>query len=398
MWRAGFASEDITPDRTVGLIGYEFRQQKLSQGNAGAHDPLLVRVLAVTDGRTTALLVTLDLGILEPLVARRLRGRVADHVGIPVSNVILACTHGHSGPLPCEPDALPVAPEAPIAFPKPDPDWSRRVERAILDAASCAKALTYPVSIGVREAPFGIAYNRRVPTGRNRIGHCWNPQESPELNPAGTPDPAFVVAVLRQTNGPRRYLVLNAGAHGVALGKTSRVVSADWPGAACRLLDGDMPHTHSMFLAGACGDTHPWIATQEDPAMMERVGRAAASFAAVLAEAAAPAAGTADRLVIAGRTVTFGADDVDLTAWRLGRLTIVALPVELFASLGAALRRRIGGPVLLATCANGWHGYWPDRAAFREGGYEVDGARQAGRKPGDGESLIRAAARLAGAE
>jgi hypothetical protein len=127
---------------------------------------------------------------------------------------------------------------------------------------------------------------------------------------------------------------------------------------------------------------------------MDRVGRAAAAFAAVLAEAAAPVGGAGDRLSCAARTVRFGRDELDLTVWNIGGLLLAALPVELFASLGADLRRKAGKPVLLATCANGWNGYWPDRRAFAEGGYEVEGARQAGRKPGDGERLVRAAVRM----
>lgn len=389
MWRAGFASENITPSAGVDLIGYEFRQQKISSGNAGVHDPLFVRAMALHDGHSTAVLLSLDLAILETNVARHIRAKVAEHVEIPCANVILACTHTHSAPLACVPEATPVLSQSPIGFPQPDRDWSRSLEQRICDAAARATALTYPVTIGIREASFGIAYNRRVPGRRGKVGHCWNPQEYPGLNPGPSSDPACVVAVLRQTHGPRRFVILNVGAHGVSLGKTSRVVSADWPGAACRILDADGPHTHSLFLAGACGDTHPWIATQEDPAMMEKVGRAAASFAAVLAEATAPAA-DGNRLVCASKTVKIGDDALDLTVWNVGGIALVALPVELFSSLGADLRRRAGMPMLLATCANGWHGYWPDRRAFAEGGYEVSSHR----KPGDGERLIRDAALL----
>jgi hypothetical protein len=150
-----------------------------------------------------------------------------------------------------------------------------------------------------------------------------------------------------------------------------------------------------VFLAGACGDTHPWIATQEDPTMMEKVGRAAASFASVLAEATSPVGRKGDRLLCRAKTVKFGSDQIDLAVWNVGGLVIAALPVELFSSLGADLRRRIGKPMLLATCANGWHNYWPNRQAFREGGYEVEGARQAGRKPGDGERLVGEVCRIA---
>lgn len=395
MWRAGFASEDITPDTRAGLIGYEFRQQNLSDGNGGVHDPLFARAMAINDGAATAVLVGLDLAILDPRTARHLRAKVARRVGIPEANVILACSHTHSGPLPSLPAARSPKAKAPIGFPNPDAGWSRLLESRVCDAAARAAGLTYPVAIGAREAPFGIAYNRRVADGSGRVAHCWNPQEFPSLDPAVSHDPACVVAVLRQTNGPRRIVLFNIGAHGVSLGKTSNVVSADWPGAACRFLDADQPHTHSMFLAGASGDAHPWIATQEDPAMMEKVGRAAASFAAVLAEATAPVADDDDRLVCRADTVAFGREKIDLTVWRIGGLVLAALPVELFGSLGADLRRRVGRPMLLATCANGWHGYWPNRKAFDEGGYEVDGARQAGRKPGDGEKLIAHAASMA---
>jgi hypothetical protein len=390
MWRAGYACSDITPGTDVGLIGYDFRQSKLPGGNIGAGDPLMARALAVSDGRSTAVLVSLDLAVLEQVVARDLRRKVADRVGVPEANVVLACSHTHSGPLPCSPErGRPAEEKAIIGLPPRDPEWSRLFFDRVCDAAARASGLTYPVSIGVRQAPFGIAYNRRVPVGRGKVRHCWNPQESPELDPAVSADPACVVAVLRQTNGPRRFIVFNMGAHGVCLGKTSRAVSADWPGAACRALDADQPHTHSLFVAGACGDAHPWIATQEDPGLMDRVGRAAAAFAAVLAEAAAPVKGAGDHLACAARTVKFGHDELDLTAWNMGGLLLAAMPVELFASLGAAIRRLAGKPILLATCANGWHGYWPDRRAFAEGGYEVDGARQAGRKPGDGERFVR---------
>jgi hypothetical protein len=123
--------------------------------------------------------------------------------------------------------------------------------------------------------------------------------------------------------------------------------------------------------------------------MMEKVGHAAASFTSVLAEAPFPAGRKGDRLVCKTKTFKHGKDQIDLTVWNIGGLLLAALPVELFSSLGADLRRRAGKPLLLSTCANGWNGYWPDRRAFSEGGYEVGGAIQAGRKPGDGERLVR---------
>jgi hypothetical protein len=100
---------------------------------------------------------------------------------------------------------------------------------------------------------------------------------------------------------------------------------------------------------------------------------------ALLAQAGRPAG---DELRIAAKT--------DLAVWRIGRVRLAAAPVELFSELSAELRRQLPGPLLVATNTNGWTGYWPTRAAFAEGGYEVDGARALGRRPGDGERLVEA--------
>lgn len=98
--------------------------------------------------------------------------------------------------------------------------------------------------------------------------------------------------------------------------------------------------------------------------------------------------GAAGQLSTAARCVEIGGYELDLAVWRLGDLRLVAAPVELFGDLGADLRRRLGGPLLLATLSNGAEGYWPTSQAFAEGGYEVDIARNHGLEPGVGEKLI----------
>lgn len=80
--------------------------------------------------------------------------------------------------------------------------------------------------------------------------------------------------------------------------------------------------------------------------------------------------------------------------WNLAGVQLAAAPVELFSELSVQLRQQVPGPLLVATNTNGWTGYWPTRTAFAEGGYEVDGARAMGRKPGDGEKLVAELAKL----
>jgi hypothetical protein len=369
MLRAGFAQVDITPGPDADLIGYEFRQTDLPPGNTGIHDPLFARALVLDDGTgKLAAIVSLDHCILMVPFARQLRRAIAGKLKTATDRVLLSCTHTHSGP-----------------FYQRSPWLQQRVVAAVAQAAG----LTYPVTVTAQQAPLGAGYNRRVVTA-DGLRHCWNPQEFPDLSPGPNPDPTCTVVVLRQTNGPRQFVLWNFGAHPVVLGKTSRVISADWPGRACHLIDEQLPGAHSLFLLGACGDVHPWIATQEEPAQVETVARPIAGLVTLLAQAG-KVAGKETGLRIAAKTWR----GLDLAVWNLAGVQLAAAPVELFSELSVQLRQQMPGPLLVATNTNGWTGYWPTRAAFAEGGYEVDGARQMGRKPGDGERLIATLAGLA---
>ena len=377
MLRAGFARVEITPGPDCSLMGYEFRQEHLPPGNDGVHDPLYARALVLDDGTRPAILVSLDLAVVPTPFARELRSSVADKFGTDLERVILSCTHTHSGPMP-------------------EPPYTDCLEGRIADAVARADGLKHPVEVSVRHSPLGMGYNRRVITP-DGLKHCWSPQEFPDRVPGPATDPTFTLLSLKQVNGPRSYLIWNVGVHPVVLGKTSRVVSADYPGAACALMENWIPDSNAMFLLGAAGDTHPWIATQEKPVHIEPVARAAASFAALLREGVEPAVTHGEvALTAVTESVDMGRDGMDLVAWRLGSVLLVTVPVELFGELAADLRRRVGGPLLLATVTNGWSMYLPTRAAFEQGGYEVDIATRFGFKPGDGEVLVNKLVDLVG--
>ena len=410
MLKAGFARVDITPPRDVSLCGYEFRQERLAAGNDGVLDPLFARALVLDDGTRPAALVALDVAIVPTALARRMRRAAAEAIGSAPDRVIIACTHTHSGPI-LEPSAAAPrgAKKTPGVFspkgpkgaaqkrlresfsPSPETRYTAALLEQVREAAARAGGLVYPVRPALREAPLGIGYVRRVPTP-DGLRHCWNPQEQADLQVHPSPDPTCTVLVLDQQGGPRRYVLWGVGAHGVVLGKTSRLVSADWAGRACAVVEEGLPGARAMFLHGASGDVHPWIATQEEPAGVEIVGRAAGAMVALLVQATRPGP---DELRTAARTVRIGKAELDLAAWRLGGVWIAAAPVELFSELGLALRRRLGGPVILATTANGWTGYWPTAEAFVQGKYEVENARRLGRRPEDGLRLVEKVAALA---
>ncbi len=374
---AGFATADISPAADATLYGYGFR----APGFDRIHAPLLARVCAIHDGTQPAALVALDHCVIPDEQATALRAEIATALGTSIERVMLAATHTHSGP-------------------EPTPAYFAAIRDRTVDAARRAAGYRVPVVARFREAPLGLAYNRRVPRGDGgNVHHCWGTQEWPDRIPVGTPDPTCSVLELAQLNGDRRYLIWNLGAHPVALGKTSRVLSPDYPGVANAVIESVLPGSHALFTLGAAGDAQPWISTEELLEGADLVGRTAGLFVSVLRHGAPPlAAGSASgdaALRCVARTVVIAGAALPLMAWRLGPLYFVGLPVELVAELGIALRRRLPGPVFVITVANGWHGYWCTARQWAEGGYEIEVARTCGLTPGCGEALVDAASALA---
>lgn len=393
---AGWAETALPTARDESLLGYDFRQERLAPGNDGELDPLSARAVVLRHGQAGAVLVALDHCVVSVAFARRLRAAAAAAAGLPETAAIVACTHTHSAPLAHDPE---LAHDLAAALPHVDaaagsPAERRVAERllaATADAAARAAGLVVPLEAAAAAAPCGLAYRRRVAQPDGGVRLCWNPEEQHDLAPEPGADPTLAVLHLRRAGSGRSCLLFSLGAHPVCLGKTSRVVSADWPGAARRSIASLLPGCFPVFGLGACGDTHPWIATQDDPAALGLLGSAAGGLAATLARAARPAAG----LAILSETIRLGPAELDLTAIAVGGATVLAAPVELFQPLAAELRRRIPGPLVLLTNANGWTGYWPAASDFTAGAYEVDAARARGRTAGDGERLIDALSGLA---
>lgn len=384
--RAGFASAVLSPGPTNPLMGFDFREDHLQPGNDGVHDPLRVRVVVLRQGTNAPhAIVSLDTAVVNTKLAREFRLRVAKALNSDSNRVIVCATHTHSAPC-LSTHELPASLTHNATVVEATRVYLEDVGRKVVETAVRAAALVFPVRLSCREAALGIGYNRRVLTAEG-LRNCWSPQEWPEREPGPMPDPTCTLLMLRQQCGSASFLLWSLGAHPLVLGKTSNVVSADFPGRACQLIEDYVPDSQSLFLLGGAANVHPWVATQDRAASIEPVARAAASFVALLAQATAQIDNP--ELRAAARTVTVGKLKLDISVWRVGPVWIVAVPVELFGELAADIRQKLGGPVLLTTLSNGWAGYFPTRKAFEEGGYEVEGIRHNQRlSPGDGEKLV----------
>lgn len=88
-------------------------------------------------------------------------------------------------------------------------------------------------------------------------------------------------------------------------------------------------------------------------------------------------------------------EEVEIQAITLGEVAIVAFPVELFTAFGERLKAESPFPrTVVASLANGWHGYVPTLEAFSRGGYEPRFAYPSRLVPEAGDLLTDAALAL----
>jgi hypothetical protein len=86
-------------------------------------------------------------------------------------------------------------------------------------------------------------------------------------------------------------------------------------------------------------------------------------------------------------------DQVEVMVIRIGDIAIVGMPGEPFSEIGQNIK--LFSPAkrtLIFELANGGLGYFPDRKAFTQGGYEVT-AGATNYEPGSAEKLVESAVR-----
>ena len=231
---AGAAVVDITPGVGLPMGGYGRR----SDPSAGVADPLCARVMVLSDGDTEVVIAVCDLlGVGTDLVAdtRRL---VQEATGIPGGHVLMAATHTHGGP---------------AGFRHSDaPEYVAVTARKVAGAASVARRSARPVrlKLGSFDMP-SIGRNRRHPDGPFQ-------------------DTGVVLLADPGRLDPPVATLVSFACHATVLEHDNLEYSADFPGAANRLIEGSLGGT-AVYLQGACGDINPvWSA--HDHREVDRVG------------------------------------------------------------------------------------------------------------------------------
>jgi neutral ceramidase len=433
---AGVARRIITPHPGIFLIGYGDR----SKGNIGVHDDLTATALVLDDGRTRLAIVSLDMLAINEYIVDRVRERLHS------TNLILCCSHTHSGP---------------IAYAD---SKSSSQDRAYIDSlvdnisGSVQEALKRlaPVRLEFSSGEADIAINRRekMADGRMEIGR----------NPDGVVDRSVQVIGIFQTSPQSSKLdpggdvclatLVNFACHGTVLGPDNLLISADWIGVMRSKVEAEIGGL-VLFLQGATANLNPdmfWDHPHAFEMMAEQGLRVARSVLTAVsghkfeplqglplkveqrevwlptetnATTPVPPKNYRKPLLALARLPAFLAMFADrlldrrypwkprieahdgywcvpmrVSAVRIGELALVTYAAETFTEIGLAVKAESPARhTLFASLTDGCISYLHTAASHSEGGYEVDVAPLAYRYPGrlsaDCEGIALDAARAA---
>jgi len=432
---AGLAAADITPPIGYRMSGYF--NERLSTGTL---NPLCAKAIVLRQADASAALVFCDIIGLSLDVSSRARRQASERTGIPVSNILIAATHSHTGPL--YEDALrKYFHDTAVAEHGSDPyekvDYAEVLVEKLTGVILQANGAAKPVRLAAGSAEqHGLSFNRRFHMKDGTVQ--FNPGV---LNPdivraAGPIDPEVGIVFFQGEGGDKDTVaaIVNFALHLDTVGGTN--YSADYPyylEQSLRKKYGDK--FVLLFGNGTCGDINHIDVMNEQRLKTDYIGGTLAETVSAKKESLKPIAEPLLAVrsgIVEAPLQQFGPKDVEwarenmkkvgtselsfieqvkaykilaiemlpgqtipleVQVFRLSRdVAVVGLPGEVFVDLGLAIKRAspFATTLVIELCQDS-PGYIPTKKAFAEGSYETVNSRIA---PGGGEMMAEAAIRL----
>lgn len=419
--KAGAAKRNIVPPFPTQMGGYYDRQDTFT----GVSRPVMARALVCENGETGVAVVVADLIAVSHALVDGVRARAAEATELSPECILISATHSHSAPAGFTGSGL----LGPAEDTRLTEFLIGEIAGALIDAHAA-----------MRPATLGFAYGRLDGVTVNRQ------QNNDVVDPE--------VGVLKvQEKGTRNTIatLANFTGHPVILGSENLLLSCEYPGAACEIVENVVGGV-AIFTQGACGDV---TMKRSGPPFDEvtRIGRVVAGeiistseqitpgsdedlrsyFEPVVveqrslpspleAEAAIARAEAAhqsavdlgkpeyivkdlSREISASKTTATvakaaverpdtlkAATQASIHILQIGPLVVVGIPGELFVEYGLEMKRRVAQdvrrPMILVGYANDYIGYIITPRADATGGYEKAISRVA---PTAGRRLTEAA-------
>ncbi len=393
--RAGYAKVDVTPEGPVMLGGYDLRGAP-SNGTWGK-DRLYARALIFEASGVRVAFVEAD--VIEIRGHDFFRRKISEATGIPVRNILLGDAHNHAAPSPNAEGKT---------------EWDRQFAEGLVKAATQAVAYLQPARIAAGTGHSRIAMNRRqvkpVDTdstltfdennasqsfGKHKTDHPVLVHEFGGVvrlgaNPLGPIDDAVQVVRVDSAESRPLAVMIHYACHGTSLGGRNGKISGEWMGRMQEYVEKQFPGLGAIYVQGAAGDINPRVVGGLDGnadniettwALGEEIGREVAHVYRQLSPEpwVKPSVQIETEDILLPRIYRELFQDfsatairVPTTAVRIGDLMWTTFPGEMFSNIGKHVKAATPAThAYLMGYTNGYIGYFPERQAYAEGGYEV---------------------------
>lgn len=237
MLKSGAAVVDITPPLGTKIEGYF--EERIARD---VHDDLHARSFVLDDRETKIAIVVCDLVGASRKYLDRAKAMINERCNISTQNVLISCTHTHTGPTV-------------------DDGYGEFLAQKVADCVQMANNRLVEAEVGceVEEEPKPLG-NRRFYMKDGTV--CTNPGSlNPNIvRPAGPIDPEVGVLCVREPKGRTISLLVNYGMHYAGLDPTKKgedmyTISADYFGVFSEMVQRMRGEEFVAILAnGTCGD------------------------------------------------------------------------------------------------------------------------------------------------
>ena len=396
-WKAGVAKTVITPGEAIWMAGYADRD-KPAEGKI--HD-LWAKALHLEDAQgNQVLLITMDLESIPREISGRIKERLKAETGLEKEQVVLNCSHTHSGPL--------LKNDYTYVYLMDDrqtvltDNYTGWFEERIVQLGKEATQRAEPVKLFSRNGTARFQVNRR----NNKESELTN------LTPLQGPnDYSVPVLKVEDEKGNMKAVVFGYACHPTVL--SGYEWCGDYPGFAQVELEKLYPGATALFFQGAGADQNPLprrsvpLAKQygkELAAAVERVidepmrelqPRLAVAYSEIelelapvptekeLREYAKELTGYEKRWAESALATVEGGGSLPtaypypVQVWRLGDQAIVSLGGEVLISYATRLKELLGEDIFVMGYSNDVMAYIPSDEELLKGGYEIISSQRA---------------------
>ena len=254
MLKVGMTRVDITPPLGLKLHGYPH----YPRNNEGHHDPLYSACMYLENNGTEVAMITLDLLYFAKRFVMQVRSRAAELCGIDGKNIMISCSHTHSGPRCFEELDNPEETtgneqgNTETAY----VEWLiEALAKQVAEAKAKAREGYFGIGTAMCGAESGVGGNRRVRGGPH--------------------DPLVSVMAVKDANDTLLGALVNYTLHPTFIHEWSNVCTADYPAYLKMEIEEKYPTMVTGFAQGCSGNqSSRYYRNGESYDEAERVGRA----------------------------------------------------------------------------------------------------------------------------